>query len=109
MFCILFNSLQSARVKHTQAVKEQQSASKSSSAQSTQAPTVGGGDLMADLFNKLSMRRKVKKREKQRASLGHYPDIICFFLFLGNFWTERRYCFKFNGTHFSSHSTASAF
>ena len=59
MFCILFNPLQSARVKHTQAVKEQQSASKSSSSQLTQAPTVGGGDLMADLFNKLSMRRKV--------------------------------------------------
>jgi hypothetical protein len=50
----------SARVKHTQAVKEQQQqqsgTSKSSVSTSHQAPA---GDLMADLFNKLSMRRKV--------------------------------------------------
>jgi hypothetical protein len=48
----------SARVKHTQAVKEQQQSgsSKSSASTSHQAPA---GDLMADLFNKLSMRRKV--------------------------------------------------
>jgi hypothetical protein len=50
----------SARVKHTQAVKEQQQqqsgSSKSSVSTSHQAPA---GDLMADLFNKLSMRRKV--------------------------------------------------
>ncbi|XP_057367712.1 WASH complex subunit 1-like [Daphnia carinata] len=48
----------SARVKHTQAVKEQQqqnSSSKPSAAASRQAPA---GDLMVDLFNKLSMRRK---------------------------------------------------
>ncbi|XP_046636901.1 WASH complex subunit 1-like isoform X3 [Daphnia pulicaria] len=47
----------SARVKHTQAVKEQQQSgsSKSSASTSHQAPA---GDLMADLFNKLSMRRK---------------------------------------------------
>ena len=47
----------SARVKHTQAVKEQQQiASSKSSTTASQAPA---GDLMADLFNKLSMRRKV--------------------------------------------------
>lgn len=49
----------SARVKHTLAVKEQQqqnSNSKPLAAASRQAPA---GDLMVDLFNKLSMRRKV--------------------------------------------------
>lgn len=47
----------SARVKHTQAVKEQQEqAAVSKGKASTSNPA---GDLMADLFNKLSMRRKV--------------------------------------------------
>ena len=43
----------SARVKHTQAVKEKQQ-------QINKQPAAAGGDLMADLINKLSMRRKVK-------------------------------------------------
>jgi len=42
----------SARVKHTQAVKEQQK-------KVPTGPAAPAGDLMADLFNKLSMRRKV--------------------------------------------------
>ena len=48
----------SARLKHTQAVKEQQSASKPSSTPSANAPSGGGGDLMADLFNKLCGEKK---------------------------------------------------
>jgi hypothetical protein len=46
----------SARVKHTQAVKEQQKEKAPKQAASSGG---GGGDLMADLFNKLAMRRKV--------------------------------------------------
>lgn len=50
----------SARVKHTQAVKEQQQQNGGSKSLGTGQPAPTG-DLMADLFNKLSMRRKVER------------------------------------------------
>lgn len=54
--------LKSARVKHSEAVKEQkeQKSSPKPPPGSTSAGSAApAGDLMADLFNKLAMRRKV--------------------------------------------------
>lgn len=52
--------LKSARGKHAQAVKEQQQLQDKAKTEVPPATTsAAGGDLMADLFSKLAMRRKV--------------------------------------------------